>query len=415
MLLHKDNDLQREKLSNWRPITLTNTDYKILAKVLALRMSTVVQKLINEDQVGYLKGRNIATVLRTIDDVINYLNVSGKSGYLLALDYAKAFDSISKDFLLCAFKAFGFGSDFQKWIKVITKSSSSCINYGGWLSESFNVNSGIRQGCPFSPLAFVLSVELLAIKIRNSSLKGISYPRTEQENLDMKIKQLADDTTLFLNDKTDMIKAEKIINHFGSFSGLKLNTNKTNAMPLGQQQQENNLPFKTVKSIKILGIHFENDKMAKNIEKNWKGRIDKFKKIIKSWSNRDLSYHGKIIVIKTFLISQFTFVMQSVGIPENVLKEINLLLYKFFWKKRFNNKKAFEKIKRKVIQSDYSNGGLNMVDMIKLQTCYYLQWAGKYVTSEAENWTFIPSWHLQSIASGANVFEFNCRSAEAKF
>ena len=59
ILLHKGKDLPRDRLNNWRPVTLTNTDYKILAKVMARRMGLVVNKLINEDQVGYLKGRNM--------------------------------------------------------------------------------------------------------------------------------------------------------------------------------------------------------------------------------------------------------------------------------------------------------------------------------------------------------------------
>jgi len=58
ILLHKE-DLPRDRLNNWRPVTLTNTDYKILAKMMARHMETVVNKLINEDQAGYLKGRSI--------------------------------------------------------------------------------------------------------------------------------------------------------------------------------------------------------------------------------------------------------------------------------------------------------------------------------------------------------------------
>ena len=59
ILLHKEEDLPRDRLNNWRPVTLTNTDYKILAKMMARHMETVVNKLINEDQAGYLKGRSI--------------------------------------------------------------------------------------------------------------------------------------------------------------------------------------------------------------------------------------------------------------------------------------------------------------------------------------------------------------------
>ena len=73
-LPHKCNELDKEDLNNWRPITLTDTNYKILAKVLAERLSGGIPKLVSEDQVGYIWGRNIATLTRTIDDVINYLN-----------------------------------------------------------------------------------------------------------------------------------------------------------------------------------------------------------------------------------------------------------------------------------------------------------------------------------------------------
>ena len=59
-LLHKGKELDKGKLNNWRPITLLNTDYKILAKVLSERLGLVIQKLVNTDQVGYLKGRNTA-------------------------------------------------------------------------------------------------------------------------------------------------------------------------------------------------------------------------------------------------------------------------------------------------------------------------------------------------------------------
>ena len=208
ILLHKGIELDRDQLTNWRPITLTNSDYKLLAKVLAERLRNVIYKVVNSDQVGYIKGRNISTIIRTMDDVINYLNQTGGSGYLLAVDFSKAFDSISRAFLMQAFEIFGFGTNFQKWVSVLMQGSFSSINHGGWVSEPFNVTCGIRQGCPFSPLAFVLAVEVLAIKIRNSQINGIKAPTsTPGEEVYIKIKQMADDTTLFLKDKDDIIRS----------------------------------------------------------------------------------------------------------------------------------------------------------------------------------------------------------------
>jgi hypothetical protein len=71
MLIHKGKDLPRDNLNNWRPISLTNTDYKLVAKYLAIRLCRVISIIIDEDQIGFIKGRNISTTIRTIDDVIN--------------------------------------------------------------------------------------------------------------------------------------------------------------------------------------------------------------------------------------------------------------------------------------------------------------------------------------------------------
>ena len=108
-LIHKGKQLPRDDLNNWRPISLSNSDYKLLAKSLAIRLSNVISSIVNEDQVGFLKGRNISTVIRLIDDTINYLDKSERPGLLLALDYEAAFDTISKKYMVWAFKRFNFG------------------------------------------------------------------------------------------------------------------------------------------------------------------------------------------------------------------------------------------------------------------------------------------------------------------
>ena len=408
-LLHKGKNLDRNILNNWRPITLTNSDYKILAKALAERLVTVIHKLVNDDQVGFIRGRNIATVIRSIDDVINYLNKTKKAGLLLAVDYSKAFDSISKTFIQHVFKVFGFGTDFQKWVQVLNNGCLSSINHGGWISEPFDIGCGIRQGCPFSPLGFVLAVELLAIKIRNSAIKGIELP--SENNKVMKIKQMADDTTLFLRDKQDFSLSLDIIHWFERFSGLSLNMNKTKALRMGRTRENDNIPVTIVNRINILGIWFESEKMASTIKGNWEDRIDRMKQLIKEWSKRDLSIQGKIVVVKTFLVSQFTYVMQSIGLPHDVLQIINTYLYKFIWQKKYSNKKAFEKVKRKIMEADYNEGGLNMINMFDLQKYFYLQWAGKLAGSTHEqNWDIIPWWHLGKLTKQANIFYINSKA-----
>ena len=128
--------------------------------------------------------------LRLIDDVTDQLNVRQKPGLLLTIDYCQAFDTISKDFIIHTLKKKnGFGPDVVKWVSVLMADAKSCVAYCGWLSEYFAVEAGIRQGCPFSSLAFVLAVELLAIKIRQcENIKRLNYWKARYGLLESIIK-----------------------------------------------------------------------------------------------------------------------------------------------------------------------------------------------------------------------------------
>mgnify|MGYP001550413210 CR=1 FL=1 len=90
---------------------------------------------------------------------------------------------------------------------------------------------GIRQGCPLSALLFILAVEILSIKIRHSdNIKGIKI-----NNSEIKLTQLADDTTLFLNGTISLQQSLDLINKFHLCSGLKLNYTKTEVLPLDRK------------------------------------------------------------------------------------------------------------------------------------------------------------------------------------
>ena len=233
-LLHKGKNLSRNELGNLRPISLTNTDYKILAKSLANRLKKVAGEIINEDQNGYLKGRHSGIVIRAVDDIIEYTDTMNMSGAILSLDYSKAFDSISKEFMLKSLHKFGFGPGFINWISILNSCSMSCILYNGWLSGNFPLECGIRQGCPISPLCFILACELLACKIRQTpNIKGINLSSVGGEFCQIKIAQYADDTTLFLEDEHSIYESLDVIQTFSEISCLKLNRNKTTAIWIG--------------------------------------------------------------------------------------------------------------------------------------------------------------------------------------
>ena len=119
IILIPKKDTNKHLLKNWRPITLLNVDYKILTKLLARRLSSYMSKLIYTDQTGYIKGRYIGTDIRTIEDVIDFTNATDSQGYLLAVDFHKAFDSINWSSILNALRLYGFGDYFINWVQLI--------------------------------------------------------------------------------------------------------------------------------------------------------------------------------------------------------------------------------------------------------------------------------------------------------
>ena len=117
-LLHKGKDLDKDKITNYRPISLTNIDYKVGAKALASRIQKVPSTIISESQSAYVKGRSMTDNVRLIDDVLWYARTQKLNGVLLALDFSKAFDTLNKDFVIYSLRKFGFGDDLIHWVSV---------------------------------------------------------------------------------------------------------------------------------------------------------------------------------------------------------------------------------------------------------------------------------------------------------
>ena len=407
-LIHKGKDLPRNNLKNWRPISLMNSDYKLLAKCLAIRLSCVIDDIVNNDQVAYIRGRQVSSLLRLIDDIIEQTDVMQKHGLLFAVDLSQAFDSISKPYILIAFKKFGFGDSFCQWVETLMADTKSCMNYCGWLTEYFSVDSGIRQGCPFSPLAFILALELVAIRIRESrDVQGISILDTL-----IKIALYADDITLFLQDEQDMYHALDIFQEFSEISGLKINKVKSEAMWLGTRKEslDSFFGYTWKRRLKILGICFANDKSASLIEENWLNKVESIKRVIHTWEKRNLSIMGKILIAKTFLLSQFVYVIQAISIPNVVLVEINRLLFRFIWRKKDCNRRAFEKVKRTVLCSEYERGGLNMINIIQMQRAALLHWVARLTSaSNDEKWKSIVKSIFKSFGPNLICFYSNVK------
>ena len=174
-----------------------------------------------------MKDRFIGENIRLIDCIIQYATEKNILGLLLFIDFEKAFDSLEWSFIHDTLRSHGFGAMLINWVKTLYSHTESCILNNGLASNFFDIQRGVRQGCPLSPYLFILSTEVLATAIRkNTNIKGISV-----NGVEIKLSQYTDDTTLILDGSRESLVASlAMLDDFSKVSGLKLNDKKMEAL-----------------------------------------------------------------------------------------------------------------------------------------------------------------------------------------
>ena len=196
------------------------------------------------------------------------------------------------------------------YLCVLYKDIDSCVTNNGWTSQFFPVTRGVRQGCPLSPYLFILAVESRANNIRNNNnIKGVNIDGVKHV-----ISLYAYDTTLFLHgDAVSFNECLSVFQQFKTVSGLKMNMEKTEVMPLNgscnHRKKVENLGLKwNFGPLNILGIIITRN-LEEMVKLNYDIKIANMKTIIKTWSFRNLTIMGKITIIKSLIISQLMYLL----------------------------------------------------------------------------------------------------------
>ena len=158
---------------NWRPISLLNVDYKIASRAIAGRLLKVIHFVVNCDQSCGVPGRFIGDTVALIRDVVNYATSANVPVAILSLDQEKAFDRVDWGFLRSVLVHMGFGPSFVSWVDLFYSGVQSAVKVNDYLTHFFKLSRGVRQGCPLSPLLYVLYAEVLACGFRaNPRIRG---------------------------------------------------------------------------------------------------------------------------------------------------------------------------------------------------------------------------------------------------
>ena len=228
--IYKKGD--KKDISNWRPISLTNVDYKILTKILSRRFLDILPKIIHENQTAFIKNRTIYNNLRYTRDIIDIANAEKLEACILSIDQVKAFDRVDKEFLFKSLQHFGFEELFISHVKTLNNGISAKVKVNGNLSEKIEIQRGVRQGCPLSMILYIIQAEIFSSYIRqNKAITGIKLG-----NKETKIQQYADDTNFYLTGDSSVKSVGDALQINNRATGAKINLAKCQGIWLGKNR-----------------------------------------------------------------------------------------------------------------------------------------------------------------------------------
>ncbi len=254
------------ELKNWRPISLLSNMYKVISRAINNRLSTVVNRICSRAQKGFNDSRFTQECLINVLETIRHCNNNNISGAVVAVDMAKAFDTLSHGYMEEVFKFFRMGPAIRKWLRILGTNRTACIILDDCsYSRNFRLGRGAAQGDNISPDCFNFGDQILIFKIElDPQITGVwqnflippivpalpennapppqnalahnnnSFFSCESARETGKNESMADDnTTIMLQTTENFHNLRRILDDFAKVSGLTCNFDKTCVLKIG--------------------------------------------------------------------------------------------------------------------------------------------------------------------------------------
>ncbi|KAL0399880.1 UNVERIFIED_CONTAM: Retrovirus-related Pol polyprotein from type-2 retrotransposable element R2DM [Sesamum radiatum] len=326
-------------VADYRPISCCNVIYKAITKIIADRLSTVLEHLIDRSQAAFVGGRSITDNIFLAQEMVRqYTRKRISPRCTINVDLRKAFDSVSWTFLSRVLHGYGFPPPFITWIMECVSTSSFSVALNGSLHGFFPGKRGLRQGDPMSPALFLLSMEYFSrlVKRRTSDSEFNFHPKCEK----LKITHLlfADDLMLFSRGDLPSISIlMECLQEFRDVSGLAVNTSKSSIFTAGIHNDElHGILARTefvrgAMPVRYLGIPLAAQRLSVS---DYSPLVDQIAKSISKWAAKSLSYAGRLELIRSVIQGVECFWLQIFPLPAAVVEKIHRLCRNFLWNSR---------------------------------------------------------------------------------
>ncbi|KAL3694179.1 hypothetical protein R1sor_007830 [Riccia sorocarpa] len=233
------NGGERRLLKNWRPISLLTFTYKLIGKILAERLKVFLPKLVDQDQTGFIEGRNIMDNVLSIKLCQDLTHITEEASVFCQLDFDKAFDMVQHKYLWETMRTMGFHYKFIQMVSMLVGGGKAKVYLNGRFTKTISLERGVRQVCPVSPLLFTISTQPLMCLLREEErlgrLKGVSVPKGRP----LLHKLFADDSGVAIaGSEQNFSVLKQTIEQFERIAGARLNISKSIILPMVLDRSE---------------------------------------------------------------------------------------------------------------------------------------------------------------------------------
>jgi len=390
---------ERDDIKNYRPITLLNTDYKLLMKSLALQLAKHVHQLVHPDQTGFIPNRSIFDPIQLTQTICAYADFMEEDGTIVALDQEKAYDRIDHGYLVHVLHHFNLPEPFIKTVQSLYGNAHTAAMVNGELSTNFRVTHGVRQGDPLSCLLFDLAIEPLACMLRSSpNLRGFSIPGITQKVI---VTLYADDTTVFLSNTDSYTDLQRILLQWCLASGARFNLEKTEIVPIGSPEHrarvistrcihtsdpplhDNICIAKDSHAVRCLGAWIGNGLKEST---PWNPVLDKVRNTLTRWNRGSPSLDAKGYIIQMFAGGMTQFLTKAQGMPTEIESALVKIIREFMW-----GSTAPPPLSLQRLYAPKNEGGLALLNIPTRNKAVSLTWLKAYLdlSSSRPTWAFV--------------------------
>ncbi|XP_020696169.2 uncharacterized protein LOC110109442 [Dendrobium catenatum] len=323
--------------SKFRLISLFQSFYKIVSKVLINRLKPVLSTIISEEQGAFVPGRSISSHGLMAQEMMSKFMYSNQKSGLMALkiDMEQAYDCMSWETLQEVMNLMGFKKRFITWVMQCIFQQKFTLLMNGNRTRWIDAKSGLKQGCPLSPYLFILCSELLPKSFKQRGVQlGVQVARNT-----VSISHLlyADDILIFA--EASRCNAGQIMDLLGDYccwTGHKINCGKSAILfnrkcPSWRKRMiARMMGYKKVDSLEYLGLPLVMRRLnGADFSKIMRIAFEK----INLWGRKHVSLAGRALLIRTSLLSVPMYAMTHTSIPNGVLMAIEKMGRRFLWQK----------------------------------------------------------------------------------